>query len=211
MQITVDFVERVIQHCHRELEKVGFSCSPKGIRTKAISDDVLGWVGLNRGKHGDVLRINPFVGIHHIPVMQLWAEIERRRYIKGHVATISVHLSQLCPDQLVIEFRHGSPLDAESARLAKLIGEHGLPWMFDNSSLEEKLIPALRDSVPSLGGYPEKLAAAQFVAGRFEEADQFVREQIKKYQSGPTSYQGFETRFAEPFLERLRQAVANDK
>ena len=55
-----------------------------------ISNDFLGWVGLNTGNYATHVKVNPFVGIHCIPLMRMIANLESQKYRVGSVATYAV-------------------------------------------------------------------------------------------------------------------------
>lgn len=173
---------------------------PSGVVIFPLSEQSLVWVGINLGRHGEALRLNPFVGIHSIPVMTLVDKMVGARYQKGRYATFAVHLGELAPDVEVFEVRNESDAESEGKRIAAVVEELALPWLVKHSTLSE-LLPCLKSRLQMLGGYPERYAAAIASAGDLESAKAFVRNKLAEYRSDdPAVLEHFE-KFAMPFLQ----------
>lgn len=200
--LTKYFIRDVEEACDTALVEIGFNRPRRGTRYLEITEDFLGWVGLNQGRHGDFLRINPFVGIHCVPLMKLCDELEGKKYKKGSIATIAVHLGEICPDVDQFIFRPGEHIQSEALRLSIEIGKRGVPWMTKHASYEA-ILPIIEDNVPTLGGYPERVAAAYYLMGEKEKARNFVEEQRSKLKTEHNEYQPFFENFAEPFLRLM--------
>lgn len=196
------FIRDVEEACDSALVEIGFKRPRRGDQYLEITKDFLGWVGLNQGRHGDFLRINPFVGIHCVPLMKLCDGLEGEKYKKGSIATIAIHLGEICPDVDQFIFRPGEPIELEARRLSIVIGEHGVPWMTKHSSYEA-ILPIMEEKVPTLGGYPERVAAAHYLMGEKEKARNFVADQRAKFESEHKEYQPFFEKFAQPFLNLM--------
>lgn len=203
----VNLVERV---CIAALKKRGFE-SPRS-RTRFIRLDInfLGWVGLNRENYTDHLQINPFIGIHCIPVMKLKAELAQDKYKEGDLATHAMHMSTIAPDVTQFIFADDTDLEAEADRLADEIVVYALPWMKAHANYEG-LITLLKPNIEMLGGYPEKFAAALYFSGQASAARNFVEERVDLFDpqyEGPYSlYQ----KFGKPFLEIVGRAERKQK
>ena len=153
-----------------------------------LSPNFLGWVGLNRGNHGSMVRINPFVGVHAIDVMTLCAKLEEERYVPGEIATYALHLGQLLPDELAFEFHVGESIADEANGLAEHIAKTAVEYMKSVADYDA-LLPLVEERMPMLGGYPERYAAILHLSGMAEEAREFVngvlaqREGLARYSS----------------------------
>lgn len=167
------FIRIVEDACESALVDVGFKRLRRGTIIWEISPSFWGWVGLNRGIHGDSVRINPFVGIHAVDVMTLSAQLDEVKYVKGAYATYAKHLGEFLPDEPTFEFPCGDAVSDESVRLAKSVADAGLHYMLSIASYEA-LLPLIESRMPSLGGYPERYAVALYISGKEALARNFV-------------------------------------
>ncbi len=195
---------RVVEDCcDKALCALGAKRPRRGTRFFEVSKDVLCWIGLNQGKHETFIRVNPFVGVHVVPLMKLESEFDGDKYKKGDFATISVHLGELCPDVEEFVFNEGSNLEPEATRLAQAIFEFSLPYARKYAEIES-ILPELKSKIPSLGGYPERFAIALYLAGKLEEAKQFISDTQARYAAEES--EGVQTRFesfSNLFLEKI--------
>jgi hypothetical protein len=181
------FIDQVGIACNSALASVGFQIPRRTTRLIPISDDLYGWVGLNRYKAGDAWRINPFIGLHSVSVMRRWFELSTRpklRYLFGEVATAAVHLGELAPDIDGFCFEQAQPLDDEARRLADAVVKHGLPWMHEHASLEALLV-LFKEREEMLGGYPERIAVALFLLGRYADLAEYLDVRLETYARQP--------------------------
>jgi hypothetical protein len=202
------FVRAVEDACETALVNVGFQRLRRGCIVYEIDPDFLGWVGLNRGVHTGFVRINPFVGIHCISVMKLCAEIEGGAYKKGAIATFAVHLGKLRPKVDVFEFHGEGDIAPESRRLAETVVDGGLPFMRAHASYEA-ILPVLEERVPTLGGYPERVAATLYRMGQVARARDFVIERRAEYEHQSAQVKESFDRFAIPFLKLVETGAGS--
>lgn len=174
------FVKYVEEECDIALCLLGAKRPRSGTRFFEISKDVLCWIGLNKGRHEESLRINPFIGIHNVPIMSLKAQIDGKKYKKGEFATISVHLGELCSDVEQFIFYENDDIVVEATRLAKTIYEYGIDYANQFMKIES-LLPILKSKIDMLGGYPERYAICLYLSGDIEGAKQFVAATKRKY------------------------------
>lgn len=201
------FAGAVEAACEAALIGVGFKRPRQGCIVYEINADFFGWIGLNRGMHAGFVRINPFVGIHCIPLMRLYTELEGRKYQKGAVATFAVHLGELSPSVAAFEFHQESDIETESRRLAEVVLEVGLPFMRAHASYDA-ILPILEERVPTLGGYPERVASALYLTGDIERARRFVSDRRAEYATKDAAVRASFDTFALPFLKLLNEARA---
>jgi len=196
--------QQVNDICELALVDVGFKRPRKGTRYWEFSEQWLGWVGLNQGNHHDYIKINPFIGVHCVPLTKLWRKIEGQRYQKGNYATIAIHLGEICPDVDTFLFFKNKPgkWRKEAKRLAKTIKKHGLPYMEAHTSYEA-ILPILEQHVPMMGGYPERVILTHYLMGNVDTAKSLTLERLTQYKNGETSFEHFAKNFGEPFLKFL--------
>lgn len=194
------FLRSVDDACEQALLEVGFKRPRRGTIVWDISPEFCGWVGLNQGRHGAMVRINPFVGVHAIEVMKLCSELEGSKYAKGAYATYAVHLGELLPTEPSFEFHEDADLAVEACRLARAVKDAGVPYM-KSLSTYQVLLPLLEARMPTLGGYPERVVATLHLGGEEDAARSFVQKVLSK-QDGFAKYlhAGFVS-FGENYLK----------
>lgn len=197
-----EFIRKVEDACEAALVNVGFRRLRRGTIIWEISPNFWGWVGLNRGIHGNSVRVNPFVGVHAVDVMKFCAQFDEMKYVKGAYATYAIHLGELLPTELTFDFQDEKNISGEAARLAKNIAATGLNYMRSIASYEA-LLPLLESRMPMLGGYPERYAAALYLGGKHDAARNFVAEVLSR-EGGFTKFSSeFFVKFSANFLNKI--------
>jgi hypothetical protein len=192
------FTHLVLQACEEALLSRGYVRPRKDNIVLELGDNFLGWIGLNVGRHREFTRINPFVGIHWIPVMQMSAELAGEKYQRGRFATLAVHLGELLPDVQAFEFSTDSDVAGEAQRLALAIDTAGKEFMRTNAS-PKSAMTQIKDRIPMLGGYPQRYASGLYLAGEAAQARSFVEQHIMEIASDKLALQSFK-KFSDPFL-----------
>lgn len=205
-----NFLNLVEKACDFALVQNGFERPRKGTRFFRISADFLGWVGLNKGNQHDFLRINPFIGIHCIPVMKLKAELAGEKYKEGEFATASIHMGEITPDIDQFIFMSDSNIELEANRLAYEVVTHALPWMKERANYES-LIPLLETNIDMLGGFPERYASALYFSGQKEKSRKFVEERNDLFGPNSEGPYSLHEKFGEPFIRMLENEKGSDK
>ncbi|KAA2285530.1 hypothetical protein [Arenimonas fontis] len=188
------YKQRVLEECYRALEAAGFTRYRKENVDWPLRNDFHCWVGLNHALKQEYVEVNPFVGVHAVPIMKLCTALEGRKYNRS-IATYAVHMGELAPNEKMFRFTRQTNLEAEAARLAHLYVSIGLPYGESIASYQH-LLPLLQERVPVLGGYPERVAACLYLMGRKDEARAFVEDFLK-------DHRGYFECFAMPFLKLL--------
>jgi hypothetical protein len=189
----------VAESCEKCLEEIGFKRSKAGPLFIEIGGEFLGWVGLNRGTHRDLIRINPFIGLHVVPVEEMKNLFHRKKYRKGANATTSIHLGEIAPDVLAFTFMSEKDLIPESKRLAETIAIHAVPWFFEHANYPW-LISRLESNLPMLGGMPEAYAAARYLNGDVEGAISYVKYAMHEFSNDGKGYDQYFAPFAKGLL-----------
>lgn len=190
------FKQQVLIKCNEALAIAGFTQYRKEEIDWPLDKNFHGWVGLNTGLYDEYVLINPFVGIHVVPLMKLYTTLEGRKYSRS-IATYSLHLGELAPKTPVFEFSRETNLEEEAARLAQLYVDIGLPYSKSIASYE-LLLPLLQERIPLLGAYPERVASCLYLMGRKEEARIFTEDFL-------TQKPDYFENFAVPFLKKLSE------
>ena len=128
------------------LQSLGFRKRAGGIFTVELTDDVLGWLGLNRAtrhrRPGDV-EVNPVIGVRHRLVE---AAVARLSGEKGHAylpVTVSTPIGYVMPDGRYTSWVFSPDAAAEpAADLATAVERHALPFMRARADL-----PALLEAI----------------------------------------------------------------
>jgi len=184
----------VLNKCYEALEAAGFTRYRKENVDWPLGSGFHCWVGLNYGLEQEYVEINPFVGLHVIPIMKLYTNLEGRKYSRG-IATFAKHMGELAPEELIFRFTRQTDIEVEAARLARLYVSVGLNCARAIASYEQ-LLPLLQDRVPTLGAYPERVAACLYLMDRKDEARTFAEGFLKDHRD---YFEGF----AVPFLKLL--------
>ena len=192
------YKQLVLKHCHDALEAAGFT----RFRTEGVDwpfeNGFHCWVGLNSAVEPVYVEINPFVGVHVVPIEKLWTSMKISKYpgkySRGY-ATYAVHMGELAPKERAFRFTRQTDVEAEAARLARLYVAVGLPYAQSMASYE-LLLPLLQSRILRLGAYPERVASCLYLMDRKDEARAFVEEFVKQQ---PDYFEGF----AVPFLKSL--------
>jgi len=188
------FKKEVLLKCYDALEAVGFTRYRKEDVDWPMAHGFHCWVGLNTGLEKEHIDVSPFVGVHVVPVMKLYTSLEGRKYSRS-VATYAVHMGKLAPKEPTFRFTRQTDVAAEADRLAHLYADVGLSYAMSIGTYE-RLLPLLRDRVPMLGAYPERVASCLYLMDRKEEARSFVEEFLQDHRD---YFEGF----AVPFLKMV--------
>lgn len=197
------FRNRIVLECCTALERVGFTRYRKDRVDWPLFDGFHAWVGLNTGLYPDRVCIEPFVGIHVVPLDKMWEGLQVGKYPGKYsrgVATYAVHMGEIdgAKNEPAFAFTpHQSDefVQAEISRLARIYETVGLEFSKSIASYEA-LLPLLKQRVPELGGYPQRFASCLYLMGRKREARQFVEDFLPDHQD---VFEGF----AGPFLAKL--------
>ena len=176
-----EFIRDVDRACCAALEEIGFQRFG-GIPRKQLTDDAMGWVGLNTAtSYGDgTMGVNPVIGVIFEPVERLIYEIEWRLSEKKMHPTISRNVGYASPEKTYWEFKFvkGEPIIPRAKEVAEAVRLYGLPWMRRHCTMEplmKVLLPRTKseDSV-------ERLLAAYILQGRSrEEIEQYMAERLE--------------------------------
>ncbi len=184
--------------CYDALERNGFTRFAKEGVDWPLDVGFHCWVGLNTGLYPDRVEINPFVGVHVVPMAKMRA-LEGNKYDRG-IATYAIPMGELLTARNERAFaftpeQSDSFVDSEAQRLASLYAHAGLTYARSIASYKA-LLPLLEGRVETLGGYPEKVACCLYLMGEISRARAFVGDFLARE---PDYFRSF----AVPFLSMI--------
>ena len=173
-----EFIRDVERGCCAALEEIGFQRFD-GIPRIQLTDDALGWVGLNTAtSYGDgTMKVNPVVGVIFEPIERLIYEIEGRLSEKKLYPTISQNVGYLSPENTYwgFKFVKGEAVFPRAKEVAESVHLYGLPWMRRHCTIESIL-----DELPN-ASFPEARSEATCAAYILQRRP---REEIERYMRG---------------------------
>lgn len=181
----------------------GFKKRSGHIFTLNISDDTIGWLGLNRGilKSEEVIEINPVIGIRHQPTEKLLAEVLEEKFHPYTPPTVSIHLGYVTPkkDYVPWLFPYNKNPEKQIEVLADDVKSYGLPFMQSNKELK-----ALTQAAENQGlGIPEqtkyRLPVMHYLLGNKDHANTLINKELKNEENRKDSAAQYFRRFAESF------------
>lgn len=199
-----EFKRSILLRCYDALENEGFTRFRKEDVDWPIRDGFHCWIGLNTGLYSDRVEINPFVGVHIVPIEKLFA-IKGRKYNRG-IATYAVHMGEIpaASNEPAFEFTREQSdtfVDFETKRLAELYATVGFDYACSIASYAA-ILPLLKDRLEQLGGYPESVASCLYLMGHLDKAREFTKSFLARK---PSYFQAF----AEPFLKKIEDEQAD--
>jgi hypothetical protein len=162
----------------------GFKKRKPGILTSFISDDVLGWVGLNKATRGrgDALEVNPVVGVRNQRIERLVAELTGDAFDELIPPTIAGNVGYLSPAHryLAFTFSDSGPNEEVADRLCEAVNMHGLPFMKKAADLRT-LVEAMQTTrleTPEQLNY--RIPVGLWLLANAEEAKAFIATRLSE-------------------------------
>lgn len=186
--------------CYDALEQAGFTRFAKEGVDWPLENGFHCWVGLNTGVYSNLVEVNPFVGVHVVPLERLAAVIKGRKYDRG-IATYAIPMGELdsVRNEQAFSFspeQSNAFVDSETQRLALLYTTAGVSFASSIASYV-KILPLLEGRLDMLGGYPESVACCLYLMGDEASACKFVTDFASKE---PKYFNSF----ALAFLKRVK-------
>jgi hypothetical protein len=162
------------------LEALGFRKRAGQIYTAEITNDVLGWLGLNKAtKHQrpGQFEVNPVVGVRHQPLERLVAELTGQQLHEYKPPTVSTPIGYLLPQRKYTSWTINEQPDRAAIQdFGDAVRDYALPWM---RSLTE--LPQLRRATEDRMGYQleYRLPVVLALMGKPAEARQTLTATVK--------------------------------
>ena len=169
----MSFTDDVARACEHALKARGFYVLRQGTILFPINDEFSGWLGLNRAKHGSVVNVYPFVGIHAHEVGKLIAKCRGEKYKNGWLATFALPISAIIENFPGIAFEENQDIDKSADDFAQLISDNVIEY-YRSMSAYDKILPMLIQRETTGGGYPERVASVYYLTGEKEKAKIYI-------------------------------------
>lgn len=190
---------------------LGFKKRTGDVFTHDLSQEVLGWIGLNRATQGRprVLEINPVVGLRHQPAERFVAELRGEKFHPYLPPTLSVHLGYLMPEREYRPWLFPEAEDPEprAVRMVQAVSEFGVPFMEENSSLER-----IVSTIEMSGfGIPEqhhfRLPVMYHLLWRMRSTEEYIAKRLSELGTRDDLAAQHYRCFGEALRQRMRDAT----
>lgn len=201
-RVSKKLVTSIFALAKARLLRAGFQGRKPGIFTMAVSDGVLGWVGLNTAhREGGILEVGPVIGVRHQALEVLVSECLGVASGDFHSPSVSVSIGYLMDDKRyrAWSFEEQAANSETVDEMCEAIEEFGVKFMRSHSELPAILAslanPAL--GIPHQNSY--RVPAALFLLSREAEA----KEAIKSLLAGLGERQDLAATSVREFTRRL--------
>jgi hypothetical protein len=139
MMTSISITKTAFSLLQDRLARIGFEKRKPGLFSSPISDDVIGWIGLNKATRGrsDALDVNPVVGIRNQRIERLVAELAGDAFDVLIPPTIAGNVGYLSPGGRYKSFTFTDSIENEEIadQLCKTVSKYGLPFMKKTADL----------------------------------------------------------------------------
>jgi hypothetical protein len=160
----------------RPLTELGFQKRSGGLLTLPLTEDVLGWIGLNTASRRPdrLVAFNPVIGLRHQAVEELVARLHQEKPHRYLPPTVSISLGYLMPDRQFRQWYFGPDTDPEPVvrDLVAAVQRYALPFMVEHQTLSGIAELLEQGMVPVPEQRAERAVTAALLAGRPERAEQ---------------------------------------
>jgi len=186
-RLSPDFVKKVFGLVHTHLAVLGFEKRKPGILTIKISDDVLGWIGLNKAIRGkeDFLSINPVIGLRNQKVERLIADLLGESYSDIIPPTLSTNVGYLMPLKKYQSYsfsKEGSN-EAVAKELVEAVREYGVPFIRRNVDLPALIKSMQTDHIGISFMTDYRVPAAYFLLGQIDKASEIFKTRLSEMEN----------------------------
>jgi hypothetical protein len=210
-----DLNKAVLTLVQEQLATLGFRKRKQQILSLPVSEDVVGFIGLNiatGGRGPGVLEINPVVGVRNQRVERLVAELVGEPFNELNPFSVGANVGYLSPESKYkpFIFTDAAAIQGPAGQLVGAVRMYGLPFINANAPL-----PAILETMRTRGFAIDYVAAyripvALHLLGKRAEADAFVSDELAKLgaRTDPAA-QRFRA-FAGRFQERNHAAAGRN-
>lgn len=182
MNISVDFTKDVFRHLHTCLVSLGFEKRKPGILTIKMSDEVVGWIGLNKATRGqkDFLEINPVVGVRNQRIEKLVADLLGEKFDEVIPATLAGNIGYMMPSDKYRPyiFSKDASVETVAEELVNSLREYGLPFIRSHTEMTD-LVDGLRTcrfAIRFMADY--RIPSGLFLLGQMDDAGAFLKAKL---------------------------------
>jgi len=205
----VTVTDDVLHAARVPLAALGFAPRRAGVFTMRMSDDFVGWLGLNtaaEGLRGNAVRVTPVVGVRHQPTERLVAELAGRPFHGYTPPTIRAGRGELeSPRRHATWLVERTEPDGAVADVVASIAATGVPFVEKNSDIAS-LCSRLADGLSPDVGEPYRLPVALLLACAGDAASKTVSDAIAHLAGRSDGAASNYRKFAEAFARYATEA-----
>jgi hypothetical protein len=208
MNVSPGFIKSVFRATYSHLAVLGFEKQKPGLLTIRITEDVLGWLGLNKAVRGQAggLEINPVVGVRSQPVEKLVADLSGTPFDKFVPATLAGNIGYMMPANKYrpYNFSTSTPLETVVKELVDDLRRYGLPFIRNHTEMVAlvKGLHTSRFAIRFMADY--RIPAGLFLLGQLDEAEAYLKAKLAdlgdRRDPAALRYKVFAATFAETRL-----------
>lgn len=203
--------ETALKVIEGRLAALGFRKREQSIFSLAVSENVLGLLGLNTagGRGQGVLEINPVVGVRNQRVEKLVAELLGETFDEVNPFSAGANIGYLSPKSKYwpFLFNEGTPTEGIVGELVEAIQMWGLPFIRSNVSLEALLATMSTNRFAIRPQAIYRIPAALYLLGRSAEAVASLQDELVKLGAATDPGAKRFQRFANNLMERMEHLV----
>ncbi len=185
----------------------GFKKRSGQIFTQKISDETIGWLGLNRAVliSDKLIEINPVIGVRHQPTEKLLAEVLEEKFHPYIPPTVSIHLGYVTPkmDYTPWFFPINKNPSKQIDILAEAIKSYGLPFMHSNKELKTLTLATENQGLGILEQTKYRLPVMHYLLGNKEYANIIINKELKNKEKRKDLAAQYYRKFAKSFKNLL--------
>jgi hypothetical protein len=158
-----------------------------GIFTLGVTDDVIGWIGLNKAIRGQggVLEINPVVGVRNQQIERRVSDLTGDKFSEVVPPTLSGNLGYLMPENKYrpFMFHENDPIEPIVEELVAEVQTYGLPFVRTNADMGNlvKNLSTCRFAVSFVAAY--RIPIGFFLLGQLDDAGAFLETERAKVEA----------------------------
>lgn len=185
------------------LANLGFHRLGRGMFLKPLDDHFAGWLGLNCAHRGELLEINPVIGVRNHEVEQLIERLAGVPLGKGKAPTISTSLGYVTPQAKYTAWFFRDPHDVEAgiADLLDAVRLFGLRFIADYSALESLAEGLENPRLSDVDSRRFRLPVVRLLLHDVEGALSLTRHYLEELQSRSDDLANNYRRFAASLLD----------
>jgi hypothetical protein len=184
---------------------MGFEQRKPGVFSSSISEEVIGWIGLNKAICGltNAVEINPVVGVRNQRIERLVADLVGDTFNNLVPPTIAGNVGYFSPVDryLAFTFFDSGPNEEIADRLCEAVKVHGLPFMEKASDLRTlvEMMQTVRFGMTEQLNY--RIPVGFWLLADIEKAKIFIAAKVSEISSredpAALRYRTFATRLNE--------------
>jgi hypothetical protein len=204
-----EWAKGVMKLAQHDLGGIGMVKRQAWVFTCPLTNECLGWVGLNRAikSQKGLLEINPVIGVRYQPLEKLLSDLIGEEFHSYLPPTVSVHLGYLMPQERYTPwlFRTGESDSETMSSMLTAISRFGLKFMHENASLDHlcRTLASSKIGIPEQVNY--RLPLAHLLSGQVSKAEHSLQAKLQEMgnrsDAQAEKYRAFALRLAEKLAQ----------